>query len=101
MTPRTNVAAVAAEDAIGRTVGRLRAAFDSGRTRGIEWRMEQLGRFQLMLSENEDAVFAALKSDLGKSAFEGWAGETYLLMGELANARKNLARWMRPKRVRT
>ena len=46
-------------------------------------------------------MFGALKSDLGKSAFEGWAGETYLIAGELKHARKHLASWMRPKRVRT
>ena len=101
MTPRASVAAVGAEDGIAGTVARLRAGFDSGRTRPIEWRLQQLGRFSEMVAENEEAMFGALKSDLGKSAFEGWAGETYLIAGELKHARKHLASWMRPKRVRT
>jgi aldehyde dehydrogenase (NAD+) len=82
-------------------VERLRRAFDSGRTRGIEWRLRQLNQFAAMMLENEEAMLDALAADLGKPRFEGWGGETQYVVGEIKYMRKSLAKWMRPKRVST
>src|SRR5439155_1204598 len=54
-------------------VGALRRAFDSGRTRPAAWRKEQLRRMQAMLTEHEDELTAAMRSDLGKAPAEAWA----------------------------
>ncbi len=79
----------------------LRAAFDRGLTRSLDWRREQLAAISRMLEENEDRVGEALAEDLGKPAQEVLLGETALIFSEVEHARKRLKRWARPRRVRT
>ena len=56
-------------------VTRLRTTFESGRTRDLDWRREQLQGLARMLRDNEGAFLDALSSDLGKPRFEAWAGD--------------------------
>ena len=90
-----------AVDAIPDVVTRLRAGFDSGRTRPAEWRMDQLGRLRTMLAENSDALEHALAADLRKPEPEGYAADIGFTIGEIDLARKQLRRWMKPRRVST
>jgi len=80
---------------------RLRATFDAGTTRPLEWRRAQLDAMQRMLADNEDAIAAALHADLAKPPQEVVLGETALLFGEIRHARSRLERWARPRRVHT
>src|SRR5690242_12635225 len=82
-------------------VKRLRAAFNGGRTRGVDWRREQLARLETMLREREDELLAALLDDLGKAPTEAYATEIGFVLAEVGHARKHLSRWMRPERVWT
>ncbi|WP_376690689.1 aldehyde dehydrogenase family protein [Wenzhouxiangella sp. EGI_FJ10409] len=79
----------------------LRASFDSGLTRSLDWRREQLAALSRMLEENEGRVNEALAEDLGKPPQEVLLGETALIFSEVDHARKRLKRWARPRRVRT
>ncbi|RFF29536.1 aldehyde dehydrogenase family protein [Wenzhouxiangella sediminis] len=79
----------------------LRATFDRGLTRPLDWRREQLAAISRMLEENEDRVGEALAEDLGKPAQEVLLGETALIFSEVEHARKRLKRWARPRRVHT
>jgi aldehyde dehydrogenase (NAD+) len=81
-------------------VQRLRRSFVAGVTRPVEWRLQQLGKLQAMVDENEDALFDALKSDIGRCRFESFVAETSFLRGEIKHALNNLRRWLKPKRVR-
>ncbi len=90
-----------AVDAIPDLVARLRAGFDSGRTRAADWRLEQLGRLRAMLAENSDALEQALAADLRKPDPEGYATDIGFAIGEIDLARKELARWMKPRRIAT
>jgi aldehyde dehydrogenase (NAD+) len=81
------------------TYERVRRGFDSGRTRPIEWRYQQLDAFARMLREHEAAMSEALKADLGKPAFEGWIGEINFVASDLQYIRKHLRSWMKPKRT--
>ena len=45
---------------------KLRAAFDTGRTRPYEWRVAQLDALVRMVEVEESAILAALNEDLGK-----------------------------------
>ncbi len=83
------------------TVTRLRATFDSGRTRPLAWRLEQLAALTTMIEEREDEFTAALKADLGKPALEAYMTETGFLLSELKVARKGLRSWARPRKVKT
>jgi aldehyde dehydrogenase (NAD+) len=80
-------------------VKRLRVAFDSGRTRPIEWRKEQLGALRRMLIEGEEAFTTALGRDLGKSVIEGFVTEIALVRAEIDYTLQHLESWLRPEKV--
>jgi aldehyde dehydrogenase (NAD+) len=86
---------------IDQTVHRLRACFETGRTRPLEWRRAQLALIERMLDEREADFAEALRLDLHKSRFESLLSEISLVAGEAKYARRHLARWMRGTRVRT
>lgn len=79
----------------------LRAEFDSGKTRPLAFRLAQLDGLARFLKEQESEILAALASDLGKPALEGYSTEVGYSLGELAQTRKSLAKWMRPTKVPT
>ncbi len=83
------------------TLARLRQTFDSGKTRPIEWRLQQLAEIDRMLRDHETDFAEALKADLGKCRFEADLTETSFVQAEARYARKHLADWIRPQRVRT
>jgi aldehyde dehydrogenase (NAD+) len=64
-------------------VAKLRSAFESGRTRPIEWRRRQLERMKTMLVEHETDFLDALAADLGKPRLEGWATDIGVVITEL------------------
>ncbi len=78
----------------------LRAVFHTGRTRDIAWRRRQLRGIERMCDESEAQITAALETDLGRPAFESWLVDIASTKAEAVYARKNLRRWMRPRRVR-
>jgi aldehyde dehydrogenase (NAD+) len=88
-------------EAIPERVARLRAGFASGRTRPAEWRLAQLDRLRALLTENRDALVRALEADLRKPDPEGWLTDVGFTLGDLDVARKQLRRWMKPRRVAT
>ncbi|MEB2345050.1 MAG: aldehyde dehydrogenase family protein [Deltaproteobacteria bacterium] len=88
-------------DAIPERVARLRATFDAGRTRPAAYRLAQLDRLRALLHENGDALVRALEADLRKPDPEGWVTDVGFAIGEIDIARKQLRRWMKPRRVAT
>ncbi|MFF4394846.1 aldehyde dehydrogenase family protein [Streptomyces sp. NPDC001480] len=78
-------------------VARLRATFRTGRTKPVEWRTGQLGRLRAMLTENGDALAAALHADLGKSATEAYRTEIDFTVREIDHTLDHLAEWLRPE----
>ncbi len=82
-------------------VENLRTFFKSGKTKGLDFRIEQLKRLKKVLSDNEEAISEALKEDLGKSEFESYVSEIGILLNEIDHAVKNLRSWAKPKRVHT
>jgi aldehyde dehydrogenase (NAD+) len=82
-------------------VARLRASFDAGRTRPLAWRREQLQALRALLTENADALLAALRADLRKPDVESWTTELSFTIGEIDLARKKLHSWAKPRRLPT
>jgi aldehyde dehydrogenase (NAD+) len=82
-------------------VARLRTSFDSGRTRPLAWRREQLKALRKMLTEREAELLDALATDLGKPRLEAWATDIGFVLNEIDHALKHLRRWTKAKRVRT
>ncbi|MBU1385714.1 MAG: aldehyde dehydrogenase family protein [Alphaproteobacteria bacterium] len=75
----------------------LRGAFNSGLTRDLAWRQDQLAALERMMVENEAAIAEALKADLGKPFGEASTAEIDFVRKEAAQARKLLPRWSRPQ----
>jgi aldehyde dehydrogenase (NAD+) len=76
----------------------LRQVFATGRTRALEWRMEQLRAIERFVDEREPEIAAALAEDLGRSPAEAWLGDVASTKGEAAYAHKHVRRWMRRRR---
>ena len=55
---------------LAQQVARVRATFQSGHTRPLAWRRQQLEQMKAMLEENEEQLIKALRIDLGKPTVE-------------------------------
>jgi aldehyde dehydrogenase (NAD+) len=84
---------------IGAAIEQLRTTFDSGRTLDLDWRRRQLKGVIELVRTHEDELLAALESDLGKPAFDGWLTELLITRDEAAHALKHLGSWTKPSRV--
>jgi aldehyde dehydrogenase (NAD+) len=82
-------------------VHRQRAFFQTGATRPLDFRREQLRKLSAALERHESPLLAALQADLRKSSFQGYSSELGLLQAEIRHALKHLARWGAPVRSRT
>jgi aldehyde dehydrogenase (NAD+) len=87
-------------ESIPLVVERLRASFASGRTRPLEFRLQQLAALARLLEDCEPQICAAIRKDLGRSEIETRIVETHLLRHEIQFAQKHLRKWMKPERVR-
>ena len=88
------------ETGIPALVGELRGAWSAGVTRPREWRVRQLDALAAMLRENASEIDRAMWADLRKNSTETRLAEIGSVIVEIGNARRNLRRWMRPRRVR-
>ncbi|CAM5320448.1 aldehyde dehydrogenase family protein [Streptomyces aurantiogriseus] len=92
--PRTDRTETAAE-----VVGRLRATFNTGVTRGLDWRVNQLQRLRALLVENEQELIEALWADLRKNAAEAKTQEIDFTVADIDEALANLENWLQPRPV--
>jgi aldehyde dehydrogenase (NAD+) len=76
----------------------LRQVFASGRTRALEWRLQQLRGIVRFVGERESEIAAALAEDLGRSPVEAWLGDVASTKGEAVYALKHVKKWMRRRR---
>src|SRR4051812_22601374 len=90
----------ATDAAIPAVVSRLRETFRAARTRPLSWRIGQLDALQRMLVDREADFVAALTADLGRGRTEAWLDDLAPIVTELKYARKHVATWVRPIRVR-
>lgn len=79
----------------------MRRYFRSGATLSLASRKRQLENLRDGLKKYEPQILAALKQDLGKSSFEGFATEIALVMDELRLALEKLDEWSSPLSVPT
>ena len=75
------------------------AFFATGITISVDYRLQALRRLEAVIRRREAEIEAAIKSDLGKSAFEGYMCELGLTLAELSYQLKHLRRWTKPQRV--
>lgn len=75
--------------------------FDSNITKEKSFRLENIEKIKDLILINENRILEALKLDLGKSNFEGYATEVGFILDEISYITKNLDSWMKPKKEKT
>ncbi len=80
---------------------RHRALFETGVTRPLDFRREQLRKLGAALEWHEASLLAALRADLRKSPFQGYSSELGLVQAEIRCALKHLHGWTAPQPRKT
>ena len=78
-----------------------RQFFNSGRTKDLDFRLENIRRLKKAIIQNEAAILAALRNDLYKPAYEGYLTEIGLVLTEIRFVSRHLRSWVKPRKVRT
>ncbi|XP_019401279.1 PREDICTED: fatty aldehyde dehydrogenase isoform X1 [Crocodylus porosus] len=86
-------------DKVKQTVERARAAFGSGRSRAVEFRIQQLKALERMIKEQEREILAAINADIKKNEYNAYSHEILGLLGELALVTDKLPSWAAPQPV--
>ncbi len=75
--------------------------FNTGKTKDITFRIEQLTKLQELIEKNESIIMDALYKDLHKSQTESYTSEIAYVLKEIESIIKNLKKWNRKGKVRT
>ena len=67
--------------------------FESGKSKNIDFRINELKKLKKIIKENEEEILKALKKDLGKSNFEAYATEVGIIYDEINLHIKNVRKW--------
>lgn len=78
-----------------------RSFFDSGATKSVDKRIEYLKKIKEYIIKNEELIAAALKADLGKSAYESYLCEVAVVIAEVNYMLKHIRRLTKNKTVPT
>lgn len=89
--------AAALPTAPGDLLAAQRAFFATGATRSLAFRQTQLKRLKAAVLEHQEAIVAAVRTDLGRPEFEAYF--ELGVLAELKHILKHLKGWMRPRRV--
>ncbi len=76
-----------------------RQFFQSGATRPLSFRLDQLQRLKTAIVSAQDDILAAAKADLGRPAYEAYF--EIATIAEINQAIKKLPQWLKPKKVAT
>ena len=79
----------------------MRSYFNSGITKPIAFRRQQLIKLRDAVLKREQSFHEALYTDLKKSPEECWVTETGFLTAEINATLKNLKQWLEPEKVAT
>ncbi|HUR12052.1 MAG TPA: aldehyde dehydrogenase [Flavitalea sp.] len=79
----------------------MRRYYDSGITKTLAFRKEQLQKLKATILRYEKDIAAVLYEDLKKSPEETWVTETGFLLSEIRAILNDLRLWMKPERVPT
>lgn len=79
----------------------MRRFYTTGATRSYAFRKQQLLLLKRAVEANEEAIYAALETDLHKSREECWVTENGFFLTELKDVLANLKKWMEPEPVPT
>lgn len=75
------------------------AAFNSGRTKNLEYREDQLKQLMKMYEDNYDEMIRVLAADLRRSKQEAVVLDVQFLINDLTNTLIHLKEWAAPEKV--
>ena len=82
--------------AIDNELYKLRETFNSGRTKSIKWRIQQLNAIKKLLIDNEKAIIDTVKNDIGRCLFETVLCEISPLLLEIDDLLSLLPKYFSP-----
>lgn len=82
-------------------VQQQKAFFNTHATKNIDFRIKQLNTFEAVLKSNETLLNEAIYADFKKSEFDTYVSELALLYHDIKEAKRNIIKWSRKKRVST
>jgi aldehyde dehydrogenase (NAD+) len=88
-------------DIMQQKLQRLRAFYESGATRTLAYRKQQLQLLKNAVLKYEQSLYDALHTDLKRSPEESWVTELGVAMAEINLALRNLPSWMKREKVKT
>jgi acyl-CoA reductase-like NAD-dependent aldehyde dehydrogenase len=86
---------------VSQTVADIRRYYNSGDTRSVSFRIQQLRKLKSMIRSHEDEIIQALYNDLKKPPFESYASEIGIMYVEIEHAIRHIKSWSHPRRVAT
>ena len=86
---------------LSNVANQLREAHQHHRRFDVNSRVQKLGLLKKVILKYESQITQALRSDLGKSAFETYATEIGFILEEINYTLKNLSSWAKVKKVKT
>ena len=82
-------------------VANQRLFFNSNATKDIRYRIQQLTCLENVLNKNIELLDKAIYDDFKKSSFENYLTEIGLVLHDIKQAKKKVARWSSKQRVKT
>ncbi|MEG2868843.1 MAG: aldehyde dehydrogenase [Terrisporobacter sp.] len=86
---------------INQVFDRQKEFYNTGKTKNIDFRINNLNKLKKIIKDNENEIIDALKKDLGKSPFETYATEIGMVYDELNIHIKNIKKWSKPEKKKT
>ncbi|MBN7821719.1 aldehyde dehydrogenase family protein [Bowmanella sp. Y57] len=86
---------------IAQQVEGLRSYFNTGVTKDLSWRRQQLNQLLTMTLTHQQDIVEALRQDLGKAEQESWLAEIGFLEDDIKHSLKHLAKWCKPRKLST
>jgi len=78
-----------------------RKHFARGKTKSLDYRVDQLKKLRQAILEQESSIVKALHQDLRKPELDSYITEVRVTIQEIDYALKHLKKWAKPRRVKT
>lgn len=82
-------------------VSKQRQYFNTGKTKDVEFRIQQLKKLRQLIVDHEQEIMDALKKDLNKSPMEAYGTEIGFLLADIDHTLNAIRRLARPRKVKT
>lgn len=82
-------------------VNKQRQFFNSGKTKNIDFRIEQIQKLQQLVFNHQQEIMEALKKDLHKSPMEAYATEVGFLLADIKHTLKSIRTLAKPRKAKT